>query len=59
MASECHHAFKEVCVGGVLWSTHWLEKLPEVRQNERKREFIRVGDAVQTGGWLNMESRPL
>ena len=45
-----------MCVGGVLWSMHWFEKFPEVRQNERKREFIRVGDVVETGGWLNVKS---
>ena len=45
-----------MCVGGVLWSMHWFEKFPEVRQNERKIEFIRVGDADQRGGWLNVES---
>ena len=48
-----------MCVGGVLWSMHWFEKFPEVRQNERKREFIRVAHAVRTGAWLKVESQPL
>lgn len=42
MASECHCTLKEVCFGGVLWSMHRLEKFPEMRQNERRREFMRV-----------------
>ena len=56
MASECHRTLKKCVLGGVLSSVHQLEKFPEVRQNERKREFIRVGDVVETGGWLNVKS---
>ena len=58
MASECHCTLKEVCFGGVLWSMHRLEKFPEMRQNDRRREFIREGDAFRTGGGPR-ESRPL
>lgn len=42
MASECHRTLKEVCFGGVWWSVHRLEKFPEMRQNERRKECIRV-----------------
>lgn len=49
MASECHCTLKEVCFGGVWWSVHGLEKFSEMRQNERRGEFIRVGDAQLKG----------
>ena len=47
---------RKCVLAGVLWSVHRLEKFPEMRQNERKGEFIRVGDVVETGGWLNVKS---
>ena len=43
----------------VLWSMHQLEKFPEMRQNERRGEFIRVGDAFRTGGRLKGGLTPL
>lgn len=58
MASECHCTLKEVCFGGVWWSVHGLEKFSEMRQNERRGEFIREGDAFRTGG-RSRESQPL
>ena len=32
-----------------MWSMCRLEKLPEMRQNERKGEFVRAEDGVRTG----------
>ena len=50
---------RKCVLAGVLWSVHRLEKFPEMRQNERKGEFIRVAHAVRTGAWLKVESQPL
>lgn len=30
----------------------------DMRQNERRREFIRAGNTVRTAGWLKEESMP-
>ena len=35
------------------------KEFPDMRQNERRIEFIRVRDAVRTAGLLKGESTPL
>ena len=41
------------CLSQVSWSLVQVGKeFPDVRQNERRMEFIRVGDTVRTAGWL-------
>ena len=40
----------------------WVQvgkELPDTRQNDRKKEFIRVGDTVRTVGQLKRELMPL
>ena len=34
------------------------KEFPGMRQNERRIEFIRVGDAVRRVGWLKEEPAP-
>ena len=34
------------------------KEVPDMRQNERRREFIRAGNTVKTAGWLKEESVP-
>ena len=34
------------------------KEFPDVRQNERRIEFIRVGDTVRTAGWLKRGRTP-
>ena len=34
------------------------KEFPNMRQNEKKIEFIRAGDAIWTVGWLNGEQTP-
>ena len=37
----------------------WVGKeFPDTRQNERRIEFIKVGEAVRTSGWLKREWTP-
>ena len=33
-------------------------EFPDTRQNERRREFARAGDAVRPVGWLKTETVP-
>ena len=34
------------------------KEFPNMRQNEKKIEFIRAGDAIWTVGWLKGEQTP-
>ena len=40
----------------------WVQvgkELPDTRQNDRRKEFIKVGDTVRTVGQLKRELMPL
>ena len=50
---------RKCVLGGVLWSMQQLEKFPEMRQNERRGKFIRLGDAFRTRGRLKEGLTPL
>ena len=34
------------------------KEFPDMRQNERRIKFIRVGDAIKTVGWLKGDLNP-
>ena len=34
------------------------KEFPDMRQNERRTEFLRVGDVIRTAGWLKGELTP-
>ena len=42
----------------VSWSVCGLEKFPDMRQNEKRLKFIRVGDTVRTESWLKRNPTP-
>ena len=47
--------------GGVVIVVVYVQvgrEFPDTRQNERRREFTRAGDAVRPVGWLKTETVP-
>ena len=44
---------------GLVMVHVWAGKeFPDMRQNERRIKFIRVGDAIKTVGWLKGDLNP-
>ena len=55
MLSSCYPC----CISQVSWSLVQVGKeFPNVRQNKRRMEYIRVGDTVRTAGWLKIGWTP-
>ena len=46
------------CIFSVIVCAQVGNEFPDTRQNERRREFARAGDAVRPVGWLKTETVP-
>ena len=45
-------------MGNVMVHVWAGKEFPDMRQNERRIKFIRVGDAIKTVGWLKGDLNP-